>query len=100
VAGGPFLCSHCDRDMATAEGCGIGTVRIGEHRYARIRYGEDEETIADANGGSQGPLNHEARCGDCNVAWGGVHHVECDMELCPRGHIQLLSCECEDPLFG
>lgn len=43
------------------------------------------------------------RCGDCNVARGGYHHLGCDMQRCPVCRGQLLSCGChfdEDEPFS
>jgi hypothetical protein len=35
-----------------------------------------------------------ARCHDCNVVAGGMHHPGCDMERCPRCQGQLIGCGC------
>jgi uncharacterized protein with PIN domain len=39
-------------------------------------------------------LNDEAACGDCNVRLGATHHLNCDMERCPKCGGQLISCDC------
>ena len=36
----------------------------------------------------------ELRCHDCNVASGGFHHLNCDMEICPRCGGQFFGCSC------
>ncbi len=36
------------------------------------------------------------RCPDCNVAPGGIHHVNCDQECCPKCGGQLIGCACFD----
>ena len=35
-----------------------------------------------------------AKCGDCGVGNGCQHHEGCDIERCPRCHLQLISCGC------
>lgn len=35
-----------------------------------------------------------ARCADCNVVPGGLHHPGCDNEKCPRCGGQLITCGC------
>ena len=95
-------CSHCEREMLTASTCELAEVTIEGHTYERIRWGDETPTVQPEAGGT--PLLADIgvvdRCGDCNVEPGAVHHVHCDMEACPRGHIQLLTCQCKDPLFG
>lgn len=36
------------------------------------------------------------RCPDCNVVPGGIHHPNCEQELCPNCGGQLLTCPCFD----
>lgn len=36
------------------------------------------------------------RCPDCNVIPGGIHHMNCDQEHCPKCGGQLISCDCFD----
>ena len=40
------------------------------------------------------PPDTNIRCHDCGIAAGGVHHVGCDMEICPRCGGQFLGCSC------
>jgi hypothetical protein len=40
------------------------------------------------------PPDPNIRCHDCGIAAGGVHHVGCDMEICPRCGGQFLGCSC------
>ena len=37
------------------------------------------------------------RCPDCNVAPGGMHHANCDQEICPGCSGQLVNCDCFNP---
>ena len=34
------------------------------------------------------------RCPDCNVVPGGIHHLNCDQEICPKCGGQLICCDC------
>jgi len=36
------------------------------------------------------------RCHDCNIKHGGFHHLNCDVERCPKCGGQLISCGCFD----
>ena len=38
--------------------------------------------------------NLPARCDDCNVKLGSIHHNGCDVEECSSCHNQLISCKC------
>jgi hypothetical protein len=40
------------------------------------------------------PPDPNIRCHDCGIAAGGVHHVGCDMEICPRCGGQFFGCSC------
>ena len=33
-------------------------------------------------------------CADCGVLGGGLHHIGCAHELCPRCHERMISCKC------
>ena len=35
-----------------------------------------------------------SRCGGCDVARGGLHHLGCDVQRCPRCAGQLINCGC------
>lgn len=38
-------------------------------------------------------------CPDCSAAVGEFHYEGCDIEVCPKCHRQLLSCECELEMY-
>jgi hypothetical protein len=45
--------------------------------------------------GTPAPLARTTRrCDDCGVARGGLHHLGCDLQRCPRCTGQLISCGC------
>ena len=70
------ICSHCEREMMTADGCIFVPVAFK---------GEFAKPI---------PYFGEVRCHDCNVLPGQYHHPGCDMEQCPSCGGQLISCGC------
>ncbi len=39
---------------------------------------------------------HKVPCHDCNAPVGGFHHPGCDVEECPRCHLQAIGCGCID----
>jgi hypothetical protein len=45
-------------------------------------------------GASKGKMIRRTICGDCGVREGGLHILECDMEVTPFCGSQLLSCGC------
>lgn len=78
------ICGHCNQGMRDAESCSAGILVVGGRRYRRRR-----ETV----------LGPSGRCGYCGVLDGGVHHLGCDLERCPRCRAQLISCGCLDQGF-
>ena len=77
------ICRYCGQEMHEAASC-VGThVTLRDGRYERVPWGNETK-----------PWDHGPRCGDCDVLPGGIHHMNCDIEECPRCHGQLLTCEC------
>jgi hypothetical protein len=46
------------------------------------------------------PKTAPRHCYDCNVAPGGIHHLGCEEERCPRCGGQLIMCECEGKVLA
>ena len=79
-------CEDCNKEMLTAKSCSrekLYVLKSGKRRKA-VPFGIGE-----------GGTTDEARCHDCNVEIGGIHHHGCDMERCPFCGLQLISCDCE-----
>jgi len=73
-------CEDCGREMQLAPSCLTVPILIERTAYERIPWGKTKA----------------GRCHDCGVEPGGVHHLGCDEERCPKCHRQLISCDCED----
>ena len=92
------VCDLCLGEMTDVASCTVDHVELRGRRWAFGRYG-DEIGWPSARG----------RCGDCGVVRGGLHHVGCDIQECPRCKGQFISCWCwldddedevEPPLFA
>ena len=78
-------CQYCGRNMAASVPCTVATLTIGGEVYERVVFGQEED---------QGPYSF-SRCPDCAAPLGGLHHLGCDWEQCPRCGGQLLGCGCD-----
>ena len=76
-------CKRCDRDMLDdkVETC-LGNIFI--------EYPDGLKLISSNFhfGESTG------KCHDCGIKHGGKHHLNCDVERCPRCEGQLITCGC------
>jgi hypothetical protein len=77
-------CDDCKQEMRFARSCSLPAINIQGISHLRVRFG------------SERPKFRSQRCGDCNVARGGLHHLGCDIERCPLCGGQLISCACLD----
>jgi hypothetical protein len=59
-----------------------------------IQYPDGETRPAVAYDPKKAHLPQWFRCPDCNIAPGGIHHLNCDQESCPKCGGQLISCDC------
>jgi len=78
------ICVYCLLEMTTARSCTVDALHLDGRRFRLGPHGT-EPGMSRFRG---------TRCGDCGVAWGGLHHPGCDLQRCPRCDRQLLSCGC------
>ena len=76
----------CGREMLDG-----GT--IGNEGCAFTHLVDMNENRVKRDTGSLGDV--KSRCHDCGAKPDVAHHVNCDMEICPRCHKQLIGCDCE-----
>lgn len=72
------VCDDCEQEMLTAASCTVAELVMRGERFPRQR--------------AFHPIGREGRCGDCGIQAGGLHHLGCGLEPCPRCGRQLLSC--------
>jgi hypothetical protein len=84
-------CSLCTNEMLDSVSCIPTPVISGDGIFQPIPFGQERIRSWRA-----------ARCGDCGVPPGALHHRGCDLEECPACRGQLLSCGCmdDDPGLG
>lgn len=72
----------CGIEMKTGKGCKYQMIRINGEFYERIPFGKEKENWG------------KGKCHDCYVTEGGIHHIGCDVERCPKCGGQLIGCDC------
>lgn len=80
------ICEDCKQDMSDpiTTTCTESLVEFPDRsKMQRIPYAEFIQGIKTAT-----------RCHDCEIEYGGYHHLGCDMERCPKCEGQLISCGC------
>jgi len=73
------ICPDCGQEMHTADTCTKTQIVLAGQTYERSR-----EHFGEPSG----------RCLDCGIKHGGVHHLGCDVERCPKCGLQLIGCDC------
>lgn len=74
------ICRDCGNEMTTGASCVVNVLHQDGTAYALPPYTPWR--------------NHRGPCGDCGVEPGGLHHLGCDLQDCPRCRRQLISCDC------
>ena len=86
------VCSRCKKEMTFGGSCVGETLTIEGRKYPRIRFGKEALAL--------GGIMMSSDCSDCHVTIGALHHLNCDIEECPKCGGQFLSCNCNDPFAG
>ena len=81
---GQRICPACGKDKRDAESCGGPLIQVAGEVFERVRFGQE----------SGNRWEDFDFCPECGVSHGGIHHVGCDVEECPRCRTQFLSCDC------
>lgn len=90
------VCEYCQQEMKTHASCLWASVSMKRRLYPRLRYGDE------TSHGSGQPgywRDYGENCPDCWVAVGGLHHIGCDWEQCPRCDGQFIGCDCGGKRF-
>lgn len=86
------ICNECNQEMKTAPSCSAN------HAQFKVQNGETIDRIRFGAPGDWGEdLDADARCGDCGVEKGGIHHLWCDIERCPVCGGQAMMCFSHSP---
>lgn len=80
---------NCGANLAEHESCRYTHVLNRVTPVKRIKAGNENQMW----------IKEGEKCPDCQVVFGGYHHIECDLERCPVCRDQLSSCGCEISSF-
>ncbi len=81
-------CDYCNEEMLKSDGCKVDELILNDGKtYHRIAVGEEYDFY-------YGKDDEEIRCHDCGALIGHYHHSNCDCEVCPKCHEQLIDCDC------
>jgi hypothetical protein len=76
-------CYDCHLDVRKADSCVKSQLNIGGRNYTRNTHNTPEQNDPDTD-----------RCHDCGIKLKGIHHIGCDVEICPVCDFQLITCIC------
>ena len=77
--------------FGSRKGCTYTSIIFPNSEKSWIR---DKGSLYDREGNVQFVDSQNPPCRGCNAAYGKVHHVNCDVEKCPKCNEQILTCKC------
>ena len=80
-------CKFCGKEMVGAASCVESHILIDGKKYSLVPYNKKSDNVFRKK-------NEVSRCPDCNVMYGGFHHLGCGMEICPECGNRWISCRC------
>jgi hypothetical protein len=76
------ICTYCDRDMRSATSCNVAVLHhMGQPYLLRTHEPEPGSDL-------------DERCFDCGAEVGGLHHLGCEQQVCPRCDDHRVWCGC------
>jgi hypothetical protein len=81
-------CPACELTMDDGVACLLRAVEIDGRSYLRAPYLAGEDVWPSRR------YHLPEHCHDCAVALGQLHHLGCDMEVCPSCGNQFMTCGC------
>ncbi len=86
------LCTDCNKDRLTSDGCTYSYIRIDGIRHKRIT-GEYAKNALFSQ--MLEKPQDTVRCDDCGAIKNMTHHFGCSLELCPIHKTPLVECDCD-----
>lgn len=80
------MCDFCGKEMEGASSCINSIIRIDGIEYTPLPF-EKKDTVFTRE-------KDTVRCPECNILNGGLHHVGCSLELCPKCGGKWIYCRC------
>ncbi|MBU3949505.1 MAG: hypothetical protein KJ826_14960 [Proteobacteria bacterium] len=80
------ICDLCGKEMEGASSCRKSIIRIDGIDYTPLPFGKEDTVFI--------RKQLAARCPECNVLKGGLHHIGCGLEICPKCGEKWLNCRC------
>ena len=81
------VCKFCGKETVGASSCAECLVIIDGEKFQPIPHRNDCSPLL-----PRGAL--PSRCAECNVMPGGLHHIGCGVEICPKCRNRWISCRC------